>query len=245
MPSIKLVSECNDFLKDCGFPYAICGGYALELFLNKKIRTHGDIDITVFEENKADIIRFIMDNNWNVYQYLPGGIPGVSGSLRLVLTEDDNEVLSPNLLVALKPGCSLFKIDPKPGEDNIFNHKILSDKQMNFDFMEIIFNNQKDDKFVFWPFTSRGKNITRELNKAVMYNESIPYLSPEVLLFIMAPPEYFDSDYHRDKNCIDFESVMPYLPDERREWLINALEKVYQDGHRWLEPLRGYTQGSR
>jgi hypothetical protein len=163
--------------------------------------------------------------------------PGVGGSLRRIISEDDNEILEPNLLFAIKPGCSLFEIEPKHDEDNIFNYKDSFDEQMNFDFMEIIFNTQKDEKFVFWPFTSRDKNITRELEKAIMYNEDIPYLSPEVLLFIMAPPEYFDSDYHRDKNCIDFEAVMPYLPNERKEWLINALEQVYPDGHRWLLSL--------
>ena len=49
----NLISECNDFMKNCGFPYAFCGGYALELFLNKKLRPHSDIDISIFEEYRV------------------------------------------------------------------------------------------------------------------------------------------------------------------------------------------------
>ena len=237
----KLILECNSFFKDCGFPYAICGGYAFELFLNKKIRTHGDIDISVYEENKADVIEYMMNNGWNVYQGLKGGAPGVGGYIRLILNKNDNAVLEPNMLKAIKPDSSLIDVKQKPGEENIYIFNIMSQEQTNFDYLEIIFNNHEDGNFIFWPFTTRGNNITRELEKAILYNEGVPYLSPEVLLFIMAPPEYFDSDYHREKNSFDFEAVMPYLPDERREWLINALEEVYPDGQRWLQQLKANT----
>jgi len=52
----KIISECNTFLKDCGITYAFCGGHALELFLNKKLRSHSDVDIIVFEKYKNCII---------------------------------------------------------------------------------------------------------------------------------------------------------------------------------------------
>jgi len=64
---IKIISECNDFFKNCGFTYAVCGGWALELFANKKIRTHADVDISIFDEDRKNIVEFMMNKGWNVY----------------------------------------------------------------------------------------------------------------------------------------------------------------------------------
>ncbi|MCL2320942.1 MAG: class I SAM-dependent methyltransferase [Oscillospiraceae bacterium] len=45
---------------------------------------------------------------------------------------------------AIKNNCSFFKIEPKLNENNIFDYEILGEEQLNFDFIEIIFNKQKD-----------------------------------------------------------------------------------------------------
>lgn len=39
-----LIKEANDLLRAGDFDYAFCGGYAIELFLDKEIRKHGDND---------------------------------------------------------------------------------------------------------------------------------------------------------------------------------------------------------
>lgn len=63
------MSECNDLLKDWRITYAFCGGYALELFLNKKLRSHSDVDTFVFDKDKGSIIKFILNKGWNVYEH--------------------------------------------------------------------------------------------------------------------------------------------------------------------------------
>ena len=65
----KLISECNDLLKNCGFSYVICGGWALELFMNKKIRPHSDIDISIFNEDRKKIVEFMLGKGWNVFEH--------------------------------------------------------------------------------------------------------------------------------------------------------------------------------
>ena len=229
MLMLELVYECRNFLNDFGFPYAICGGYALDMFLGKQIRPHGDLDISIFYEDRKHIVDFILKRDWNVYTQ-----PGKSKYVELITSPDDSRALNPGGLFAIKPGCTLFKLEPIPGDKTKFKFEDTNNRQLNFDFIDIIFNQQQGNNFVFWPFTDRSKNIVRELDKAILYYKGIPYLSPEVMLFIIAPPEYFDSNYHKDKNCIDFESTIPYLPSESKEWLINALETVYPDGHRWF-----------
>ena len=234
----KLIFDCNNFLKDCGFSYAICGGYALELFLGKQIRSHSDLDISIFHEDRKHIVEFMLNKGWNVYT-MP--LSNKSKYLEQILNlDDDNRILNPYGVWAIKPECSFIELT-STDEEGVFKYEIQNKKQLNFDFIDIIFNKQQGNRFVFWPVADKGKNVTRELDKAVLYSAGIPYLSPEVMLFIISPPEYFDSDYHRDKNCIDFEAVMPYLPNEGKEWLIDALKKVYPDGHRWLKQLKTNT----
>jgi hypothetical protein len=48
----KLIGNYVDFFADCGFQYAICAGYALELFSNKYIRPHSDIDVWIAKADK-------------------------------------------------------------------------------------------------------------------------------------------------------------------------------------------------
>lgn len=230
---LELVCECRDFLSDFCFPYAICGGYAIEMFLGKETRPHGDLDITIFNEDRKHIVDFLLSKEWDAFTP-----PNEANYIERIASPEDSRAINPKGLFAIKPGCSLFKLEQVPGDRT--KHKFIdtNNQQTDFDFIDIIFNQRYGNEFVFWSFTDRGKNITRELDKAILFYEDIPYLSPEVILFINAPPEYFDSGYHREKNRIDFESTIPCLPSESKRWLVNALETTYPDGHRWFEQLR-------
>jgi len=228
-------------MKDCGFTYAFCGGYALELFLNKKLRPHSDIDITVFEEDKSNIIEFFLNKGWNTYEQKAEWVDNriVNSYMRSILDSSDTRITELNSVWAIRPGCSFIKLVPRPGEKNIYNKEILHGEQLNFDFIEIIFNKIKDGVFVIDSFSSQGKNITRELDKAILYNnEGIPYLAPEVKLLIISHPAYLKSDYHKEKNRIDFDATAPFLPKESKDWLIYALETAYPDGNRRIEQLK-------
>ena len=233
---IKLVSECYDLLKGCGFPFAFCGGYALELFLNKKIRPHADIDISIFDEDKINIVEYMLNEGWNVYEHKADWINNKKANsyLRPILNPNDDRIPQLYCAWAIKPDCSFFKIEPKPIKENIYDYEILNEEQLNMDFIEIVFNMQIDGKFV----CDKDKNITRELDKAILYNNSIPYLAPELMLFIISNPVYMESEYHKEKNRIDFYSTAPFLPNENKNWLINALETTYPDGNPRIEELK-------
>jgi len=238
---IKLITECNNFINGFGYPYAFCGGYALELFLNKKLRPHSDIDVSVFEENKVDIVEFMLRKGWNVYEHKADWIDNkiANSYLRLLLNPNDNRIAELNSVWVIKPGSTLFKLHLKPNEETIYDYEILNGEQLNFDFIEVIFNKQKDGNFIIDSFTSQGKNILRELEKAILYNnEGIPFIAPEVKLFIISHPAYLKSEYHKTKNLIDFESTIPFLPKENKEWLIYALETAYPDGHIRIEQIK-------
>jgi hypothetical protein len=59
--------------------------------------------------------------------------------------------------------------------------------------------------------------------------DGIPYQRPEIALL-------FKAKRTRDKDRVDFDSVLPLLDDDARSWLRNALELVHP-GHEWLAAL--------
>lgn len=131
----------------------------------------------------------------------------------------------------------MIKIELKDGKERIFNYEILNGEQLNFDFFEIIFNQQQDNRFI----CDKDKNISRKLDKTILYNGDIPYLAPEVILFIFSNPAYLKSDYHRVKKQIVFNSTMPFLPIDSKDCLVNALETAYSDGLERLEQIKCFN----
>ena len=226
----KLLLECNEFFKDCGFIYAIGGGWAFDLFLNKKTRPHADIDISIFDEDRKNIVEFMLNKGWNVY--------GPPKYLEQIVSSDDELIYNRHAVWTIKPYSSLIKLKPETGKENIYTHEVLHHEQLDFDFIEIIFNKQENGKFIFDSFISQDNDITREVDKAILYNNGVPYMAPEIMLFIISNPGYMDSVYHKEKNQADFDSAAPFLPKESREWLINAFETAYPKGHRRLEQLK-------
>lgn len=230
----QLIVECQNFLKDFGHTYAFCGGHALELFTNTTNRPHGDIDISIFSEDRKNIVEFMLSVGWNVFEHrFEWADDKISSSyLWQIVTSDDEKLSALQGLWAVKPGSSLIKITPKQGEENSFDYEILNEEQGELDFIEIIFNTLRDGKFI----CDEDKGIARTLDKAILYNDGVPYLAPELLLFILCNPLYMNSEYHKEKNHIDFNSTAPFLASESNEWLVNALKTAYpEDSERVAE----------
>ena len=69
----RLLQETDALLKAGGFDYAFCGGYAIELYLDKPVRKHCDIDVSAFWEDRDKIILFMQSKGWGVYELCGGG----------------------------------------------------------------------------------------------------------------------------------------------------------------------------
>lgn len=224
----QIITDCYRFLKNFEHTYALCGGHALELFAGRSYRNHSDVDITVFNEDRKSIIAYILSNGWNVYEPLHS-----SNSLRLITDPNDEETLNRLYVWAIKPDCSFIKIEPKHNDSTLFSYEILADEQLEFDFIDIIFNTQTDGSFAC---DSNGA-ILRKLDKAILFREDIPYLAPEIILFFIANPAYIESEYHREKNNSDWSLIPSLLPSDSKKWLIDALRKTYPEGNRRLDEL--------
>ena len=73
--------------------------------------------------------------------------------------------------------------------------------------------------------------MTRSLDKAILFADGVPYMAPELVLFLKSKPVYFTHEFHKEKTPKDFAEVMPHLPDESRVWLEEAFAVAYPYGH--------------
>ena len=224
----KVILDGHDLINKSGLTYAVCGGFAIDLFLNRKIRTHTDYDITIFDENRKDILRFMFNQGWNIYNHIWDG----KGCDHLIpIKSADDEMAKTVFMVwAVKPDCTLMTIKPKEDESGIFEYKMLKRDIENCDFIEITFDKKEGNNFI----CNQEKNIVRTMSRAILYNNDIPYLAPEVILYHKSASIYLTWP----KTIFDFYHTAHLLNDEGREWLIEALKVTFPEGHEWTERLQ-------
>ena len=224
----KVITESCNLIKKSGLQYVVCGGYAIDLFLNKKIRRHTDFDITIFDEDRKEILNFMLAQGWDIYDHIWDN----QGTDHLIpiKSPDDERAMQVDMVWAVKPGCTLLTVTPKEGEDGIFVYKMTSTDITNADFIEICFDKKDNQNFI----CNKEINITRPLDKAILYNGDIPYLSPEITLYHKSAPVYMTWL----KTIFDFYHTAHLLNDESKDWLIKSLIRTYPDGHEWVERLQ-------
>ncbi len=77
----------------------------------------------------------------------------------------------------------------------------------------------------------RDPRIRRPGSELIAHTaDGIPYQRPEIALL-------FKAKHTREKDQLDFESVLPLLAPDARAWLTDALELVHP-GHPWIEATR-------
>ena len=69
---IQLFSKSN-------FTWGVCGGWAIDFFVDKHTRDHKDIDLFSYFENRNDIITYMLRNDWRVFEAC-----GVASSMKLL-----------------------------------------------------------------------------------------------------------------------------------------------------------------
>ena len=65
------VEEIRQIFAKAPFAWGLAGGYAIEQFLGRSIRAHGDIDIVVFRDSQIRVQRWLID--WQLYAADPPG----------------------------------------------------------------------------------------------------------------------------------------------------------------------------
>jgi hypothetical protein len=215
----KLLEEAVELLKGQNFEYAICGGLAIDLFLGYESRNHGDIDILAYWNDRNSIILYIQSKGYHVYEMLGGG-------LAHHITDINNQQCKKRNIFCSTNDCELVHLTPTDEKD-IYIIEFFHIGQSKLNFIEFLFNDKDEKSFLY----ARNKDIKRALNKAILHNDDISYLAPELLLL------YKSTDVEREGYQQDFDLTYSKMSDEQKDWLRNSLKIMYPDGHKWmLEP---------
>lgn len=65
------VSEVVALFSKAPFSWGLAGGYAIELFVGKSYRDHGDIDVIIFRDQQLELQNWLL--NWHLYAADPPG----------------------------------------------------------------------------------------------------------------------------------------------------------------------------
>ena len=211
----QILTAANDLLKNGNFTYAICGGFALDLFTNTDMRVHSDIDVCVFEQDKDVIFQYMKDNKWSVYEFQGNGI--------VQFISDVSDCQSGRNLMCLKDGCELINFYPCDRGDGYFLHEFIDTGITAFNYLEFLFNTSMGGNFIF----DGAAGVYRNMSKAIMRKENVPYLSPELILLYKAGNS--DRKWYQQ----DFEKTVVEMDDEQIAWLYDSLDVLYPGGHPW------------
>lgn len=206
--------EARDLLDGSGIQWAVCGGFALDLFLGRPTRVHGDLDLAVPEEDRARIERFMQGEGWHVYEF--------RGQGRLRRLHRDTRSETGRNLMCVREGCGLVTFWPCD-EPGMVLHSWHSEGIQELNYMEFLFHERADGMLL------AGHDVRAGLDRAILQRDGVPFFAPELVLLLKA------AQPDRAANLADFEAAFPALEAERRGWFLRALRSLYPAGHPWEE----------
>jgi hypothetical protein len=192
--------------------WALCGGWAVDAWLGKVSREHGDVDIAIFEDDQLAL-----------RDLLPGW--------QMVAHDDSWDAKTPIWPNVPIPPAELWMgrhVDV-PGHFHVRSAD-------NFDF-EVNLNNRIGDQ---WRL-NREPLVTLPIDNGIRISRwGVPTVSPELaayykLIPVRQPNEPLPA--MRPKDNADVEALLPLLLPGQRKWLFESVEKVEPD-HAWLQRLK-------
>ena len=66
------VIQAVNFFEDYGRPWAVCGGWAIDLFLNRVTRPHKDVDFAVLRKDQRVIQEYLSTRGWTLEKAVNG-----------------------------------------------------------------------------------------------------------------------------------------------------------------------------
>jgi hypothetical protein len=193
-----------------GAPWALCGGWAVDAWLGRQSREHGDVDIAVFIQDQRALFEHLP--GWQLLAHDPvfdAASPGSNAEWW-----DGRRRLNHSTHIHARPP-ELSGPVPEGG---------LAWAKDGFT-MEFYLNDGAGDAWLL----SDEPRITLPLRACVRPSPwGLPALVPEAVLFFKA------AGFIRRRDQLDFEALWPLLTGEQRDWLRAAVERI---GHPWLKEL--------
>jgi hypothetical protein len=207
----------------------LCGGWAVDAWLGRETRKHGDVDVAVFEPDQRALFDHLA--GWHLIAHdevLGGGT-----------TErwDGHDLALPAHIHARAPGAA----NPDAVELLVTDARSEHDDDLNFEF---IVNRRAGESWVLEPpwlgsglSSDRDPCIVVPLTRAIRtLPNGVAAAAPEILQFFKATAYRDSPEYPRPHDEADFQALLPLLDRDAVGWLREAISTVDHD-HPWLDRL--------
>lgn len=181
--------------------WALCGGWAVDAWLGRQTREHGDVDIAVFQEDLDELFDHL--RGWQLIAHDPN-VPG-----------DTSEPWNGR---HLDLPAHIHGRLASPSES--LPESLQSPAMQGF-ALDIQIDQRVGGQWIF----SREPYVSAPLADCIRLSLwTVPTLAPVVLLFYKAGGNAPNSE-------ADFRALLPKLAPDERCWLRDALALVHQDHH--------------
>jgi len=175
-------------------PWSLCGGWAVDAWVGRLTRDHGDVDISVFQEDLTVLFEHL--RGWQLVAH----DPNVAG--------DTSELWNGRRIDI--PG----HIHARVSEPSAEMPERLEDPGKQGFGLDIQIDDRDGDDWVM----RREPRISLPVSQGIAESAwGLPTATPGVLLF-------FKSADPRLRDKLDFAALLPLLTSGQRDWLRNAIE---------------------
>jgi hypothetical protein len=216
-----------------GRTWAMCGGFAVDAWLGRETRTHGDFDIFVLEEDERAIFEHL-SAEWALIAHDEADPISTSAW-------DGRDLVHPAHIHAM-PGMEVMLAEWVPnGSDGPMPLDDLSRFRL-----DIMFNERDGEHLMLLAKPAGGVpvetlagssgRVSLPLDEAIRVNRyGIPSLVPEGVAFLKATAYWSQPKYQakRPYDEADGMALLPLLSPEKRAWLRDAVGALFPE-HPWL-----------
>jgi hypothetical protein len=196
----------------------VCGGWAVDAWLGRQTRDHGDVDIVVFHDDQRALFEHF--SGWHL-------IAHTAFEATPSTDQWDGRPLRASDHIHARPG----------GEANraLLEAWVTSPGTQPADDLnlELVLNERVGDDWLM----SREPRVSLPVGRAVgPCPAGPPAAVPEVLMFYKATAYPGVEGYPREKDRDDFLALAPLLDSVRLDWLRGAIGAM-EPAHPWLSLL--------
>ena len=214
------VARVAELMSKFGHPWALAGGWAVDAWLGRLTREHGDVDLAVFDQQP-------------LFELLAGW--------QLIAHEETkaNEGADlwdgrPLVLPAHIHGRPPERRGPLPERFDPSGMRIVSTKD-GFGLDIQLAERSRTGRMAgqHWVLNAEPRVSMRLADCIRQSSWGLPMVAPEVILFFKATLYVGTKNHLRPRDEADFAALLPLLTDEQRVWLREAVACVYDGEHPW------------
>ena len=199
-------------------PWALAGGWAVDAWLGRLTRDHGDVDVAVFESDRQALFELLV--GWQLIAHEWGEVTQGGADLW-----DGCPLMLPAHIHGRSPEAS----GPLPERFDPRGMRVLSVDD-GF-WLDICLCERSGREWVL----NREPRVALPLAECIRQSGwGLPTLAPEAILFFKATLYVGTKNHLRPRDEADFVALLPLLTEEQRQWLREAVSGVYVGDHPWV-----------